>query len=67
MLIKRKSPLTGKTNEMDINVTEEELEAWFSHGVLIQVAMPDLTIEEREFIKSGHTQEDWDAMFGDEP
>jgi hypothetical protein len=35
---------------------------WAS-GVLIQNAMPNLTAEEREFILTGTTKEDWDELF----
>jgi len=63
MLITRKSSLTGKTNVMEIDVTQEQLEKWYS-GTLIQVAMPNLKPEEREFIKTGYTSDDWKAIFG---
>lgn len=62
MIIIRKSPITGKINEMDIDVTEEEMDKWRS-GVVIQRAMPNLTPDEREFILTGCTSEDWDNMF----
>lgn len=63
MEILRKSPLTGNLNVMDINVTDGQLKAWES-GTLIQVAMPHLTPEEREFIMTGYTPEDWRKVFG---
>lgn len=66
MLITKTSPLTGKTNTMDIPVTEEQLASWEVGGKLIQNAMPDLTAEQREFILTGYTPEDWEAMFGNE-
>jgi hypothetical protein len=62
MKIKRTSPLTGIEHEMEIAVTREQLDAWLG-GVNVQDAMPNLTPAEREFIKTGYTQEDWDAMF----
>lgn len=65
MLITRKSPFTGKTNTLDINVNEEQLTRW-KNGELIQNAMPNLTADEREFIITGLTAEDWDNMFGEE-
>lgn len=65
MQIIRKSPLTGKTAIKEIDVTTEQLEKWQS-GTLIQVAMPNLTPVEREFIKTGYTEEDWAKMFSDE-
>ncbi len=63
MLIKRKSPFSGLNHEMEIDVTEAQLAEWQS-GTLIQHAMPSLTPDEREFIMTGITPEEWDATFG---
>jgi Na+-transporting NADH:ubiquinone oxidoreductase subunit NqrF len=63
MLIKRKSPFSDKVNEMEIAVTEEQLADWRA-GTLIQNAMPNLTADEREFIMTGITAEEWEATFG---
>lgn len=62
MLIERTSPLTKKVNTMEIDVTFDELRRW-REGTLIQVAMPNLTPVEREFIMTGYTAEDWATMF----
>lgn len=66
MIITRTSPYTGETNAMDIDVTEAQM-AEFNSGPrnrrLIQQIFPDLSATEREFIKTGYTQSDWDAMF----
>ena len=51
MKITRTSPFSNLTNVMDINVTEEQLALWES-GTLIQNAMPNLSADEREFIKT---------------
>ena len=59
----RKSPLTNKVNVMEIGVTQEE---WLAHLLthnMIQDAFPQLTPEEREFLKTGYTQEDWNEIF----
>lgn len=63
MLITRTSPLTRKTNTLNIDVTEEQLTNWQS-GMLIQDAMPNLTPDEREFIMSGMTSQDWEHLYG---
>jgi len=63
MLITRTSPFTRKVNTMDINVTEAQIAAW-QNGKLIQHAMPNLTADEREFIMTGITPEDWANTFG---
>jgi hypothetical protein len=62
MLITRTSPLTGKTNTRDLPITKEQLNAWHS-GTYIQVAMPNLSPSEREFIMTGLTEEDWNNTF----
>ena len=45
------------------NITEKSLQSWLYHNVLIQDAFPFLTPDQREFMKTGMTQEDWDSMF----
>jgi hypothetical protein len=59
----RYSPLTGKFNKATMILNEEQYNRWRHHGDLIQNAMPHLDNEEREFIMSGYTPEDWAAMF----
>ena len=61
MIITKTSPLTGMLNTMDIDVTELQI-AQRERGMLIQEAMPLLTRDEREFIMTGFTAADWEAM-----
>jgi hypothetical protein len=61
MLITRTSPYSGKENTKDINVTEEQLNNW-RNGMLIQRAMPNVSIDDREFIMNGMTKEDYEDM-----
>ena len=63
MIIKRVSQMTGILHEKDINVTDEQLKAWYD-GELIQRAMPNLSVFDREFILSGITEEEWNAAYG---
>ena len=65
MQITRTSIFSGNTNTMELNVTQEQLTAWES-GVNIQVAMPQLNADEREFIKTGVTPTEWNELFGEE-
>ena len=65
MQITRTSMISGNTNTMELNVTQELLTAWES-GVNIQVAMPQLNAEEREFVKTGMTPTEWNELFGEE-
>ena len=68
MLITRTSPLTGKQNTMDLPVTEEQLREFSTRprARLIQEIFPNLLPAEREFLNTGYTQEDWDAMFAED-
>jgi len=65
MLIRRQSPLTGKAAEWDLPVTPEQIARWKA-GELAQEAFPHLTADEREFIMSGITPEEWNR-FVEEP
>lgn len=65
MIIERQSMLTQTVSARDIDVTADQLRSW-RDGTLIQVAMPNLTPEDREFIMNGITPEEWDDTFGAE-
>jgi len=54
MIIERRSPFSGETNQMEIPVTKVQLDNW-RNGALIQRAMPNLTADQREFIMTGIT------------
>ena len=65
MQVFRKSPFTGETNSMVLNVTQAQIDELDSpNRRLIQQIFPNLTPAEREFIKTGYTQADWDKIFG---
>lgn len=65
MKITRTSMISGLTRTMEIQVSQEQLDAW-EGGVLIQNAMPHLTDSEREFILSGITDDEWDSLYTEE-
>ena len=65
MLITKKSAFTGIEHTLEIPVTQAQLDLWNS-GVSIQNAMPNISAEDREFIKTGVTAQEWDDTFGDE-
>jgi hypothetical protein len=65
MQITRVSMLSGIKRTIEIDVTQEQLTAW-QEGMLIQNAMPHLTSDEREFVMTGVTAEEWEAGFGEE-
>jgi hypothetical protein len=64
MMISKISDMSNKMHTMDIDVTDEQLQDW-REGTAIQDAMPNLTPDEREFIKTGITPKEWEEMFGD--
>lgn len=66
MRLKKQSLATGKINERDVDVTPEQMHAWQHGGVLIQDAMPHLSPDDREFIMTGITPDEWEELFGDE-
>jgi hypothetical protein len=61
MLIEKKSMFTGITRTLELDVTAEEFENWQS-GMLIQDAMPRLTLDEREYIITGVLPHEWDEF-----
>jgi hypothetical protein len=61
MLITRTNPFTGDINTLNIDVTLEQIEAYMD-GELIQNAFPNLSAGDREFIKTGITEESWEEM-----
>lgn len=65
MKILRVSPYSRKVHVMDLPVTHAQLAAW-RNGELIQNALPHLTADEREFIKTGITPEEWKELYGEE-
>ena len=66
MLITRTSRLTGTTHKRNIPVDPAQLASWQTDPSrpLVQDAFPDLCAEDREFLMSGITPEEWEAVFG---
>lgn len=62
MKVSQISPVTGKMNTMELDITLKQLADW-TNGGLIQDVMPNLSEDEREFLISGCTPEDWKAIF----
>ena len=59
MKITRKSVITGAINTREINITPQQY-ADYLGGNLAQIAFPLLSSEDREFIISGVTSDEWD-------
>lgn len=64
MIIERMCPIENVWNQMEIAVTQQQIDSWMA-GELIQNAMPNLTPDQREFIKTGITPETWEKLFKD--
>ena len=65
MYIKRKSVISGIERTRSIPVNPDEYAAWQSGLGNIQDLMPYLNDNDREFILSGITAEEWDEAFSD--
>lgn len=70
--IECKSLFTGKWNRMEVGdvyhadrITRAQWNAWQA-GQYIQTAMPQLGPDEREFLMSGATPEEWNVLKLDE-
>ena len=61
MIITRPHPFTGEDNQMDLDVTQDQLNSWLK-GEYIQNAMPHLTADEREFLISGLLPGEFDDL-----
>ena len=68
MNITKISSLTGIEHTLNINITEDELlrvENRRNSKELIQNIVPNLTMDEREFLMTGITNEEWIRVFGE--
>ena len=63
MIVTKRSIVSGNVNTMDLDITKEQLKQWES-GELIQQVFPKLGPDEREFLKTGITPDEWDNTFG---
>jgi len=69
MNITKISSLTGNEHTLSINITQDELlrvENRRNSKELIQNIVPNLSMEEREFLMTGITNEEWVNVFGEE-
>jgi len=66
MNITMTSIISGITRTKNIPVTKSQIYNWKIAGVLIQNAMPDVSVTDREFIMTGITQEEWTETFNKE-
>ncbi len=63
MQVTKRSGITGDLHTLEIDITEEQWKRWKS-GELLQNVCPHLSADDREFLISGATKEEWDYYFG---
>ncbi len=63
MKVTRTSPFTGITRTLNLNITAVQV-ARYNNGWLLQDAFPQLSAGEREFYKTGITDEEWEKFIG---
>jgi hypothetical protein len=64
MKITKTSPFSGKSNTREIPVTEQELTDWMDGDRNIQDCLGHLSADDREFLMTGITPEEWEETFG---
>lgn len=67
MNIIKTSQISGKKSNMDIDITKEQLfrvQNRLNRNELIQNIVPNLSMDEREFLMTGITPEEWTNVFG---
>lgn len=60
-----KSLFSGKWHMQRLRISEGQWESW-QRGAYIHLAMPHLTADQREFLMSGATSEEWEEMCKEE-
>lgn len=66
MLIVRTSQISKKESAMDLDITQDQLNRVnlrYTTGELIQNIVPNLSMEEREFLMTGITPKEWNQLF----
>ena len=62
--ITRISPVTSAVKTLELDITMDQYSRWRG-GELIQNAMPNLSADDREYIMTGMTPEDWAKLNSD--
>ena len=65
--VTRLSALSRTYNTMELPISQEHLDIYDTVGdILVQDAFPNLDKEQREFLISGITPQEWKDTFGEE-
>lgn len=62
MQVTKRSRISGKEHTQEIDITQEQWDRWKA-GEMIQDVCPHLSVDDREFLISGSTKEEWDQFF----
>ena len=60
--VERVSPFDGKVNKMTLPVPAERVVSYFKNGGQIS-SFTELSASQREFLMTGYTEDDWNAIF----
>jgi hypothetical protein len=63
MKLTKISEFSGVERTMELPITEVQLQDYLDGDVCIQNFFPQLSADQREFIKTGITKEEWDEQF----
>jgi hypothetical protein len=63
MQVTMRSTLTQKIHTLEIDISPEQWKRWKA-GEMIQNVCPHLSADDREFLISGATKEEWETYFG---
>ena len=61
--VSKQSPVSGEINKISIKVNMESYERYLKGEISVQKIEPLLTPDEREFLLSGITSEEWIGLF----
>lgn len=65
MIVKMKSMFSHLSHQMDLDITEEQWRIWNGpNPPNVQDLFPNLTDDEREFLMTGSTPEEWEEYVG---
>ena len=65
--VTRQSVITRQMNTMELPISQEHLDIYDTVGdILVQDAFPNLDKEQREFLISGITPDEWNNTFGED-
>lgn len=64
--VKARSTASGEVNTRNIQATKGQMLAWGAGDDLIQNIFRKCSADDREFLMSGITPEEWEDMFGGE-